>query len=74
MYITKLTKRSMKAPIVATPIMLQRVGDDGMTKIGDPIKIFDRATQGKRRRPDSQPTPTDSKHRWPSSRGTQPSP
>ncbi|KAI1415374.1 glycoside hydrolase family 43 protein [Hypoxylon sp. FL1857] len=29
-------------PIVSTPIMLQEVGDDGVTKIGDPVQILDR--------------------------------
>ncbi|KAI1376599.1 glycoside hydrolase family 43 protein [Hypoxylon crocopeplum] len=30
-------------PIVPTPIMLQEVGDDGVTKIGDSVQIFDRS-------------------------------
>lgn len=30
------------APFVPTPILLQEVGQDGLTKIGDPIQILDR--------------------------------
>lgn len=30
------------APIVATPILLQQVGSDGVTKIGKPIQVLDR--------------------------------
>ncbi|KAI2606541.1 glycoside hydrolase family 43 protein [Hypoxylon sp. NC1633] len=32
-------------PIIPTPIMLQEVGDDGVTKIGDPVPIFDRSDE-----------------------------
>ncbi|KAI1100156.1 glycoside hydrolase family 43 protein [Jackrogersella minutella] len=31
-------------PIVPTPIMLQEVGEDGVTKIGDAVQIFDRSS------------------------------
>lgn len=41
-----LTYSSMKSPIHPTPIMLQQVADDGMRRIGFPVKIFDRAAQG----------------------------
>lgn len=33
---------NMKAPQVPTPIMLQEVGPDGFTKIGEPMQILDR--------------------------------
>ncbi|GME23813.1 putative glycosyl hydrolase family 43 protein [Neofusicoccum parvum] len=33
---------NMVAPQVPTPIMLQEVGPDGFTKIGDPVQILDR--------------------------------
>ncbi|RMZ78457.1 hypothetical protein DV737_g3904, partial [Chaetothyriales sp. CBS 132003] len=32
-------------PIVPTPIMLQEVADDGVTKIGEPVRILDRGDQ-----------------------------
>lgn len=35
----------MNAPIHPTPILLQRVDTDGVTKIGSPVQIFDRTTQ-----------------------------
>ncbi|KAI0002306.1 glycoside hydrolase family 43 protein [Xylariaceae sp. FL0662B] len=34
-----------KAPIVATPILMQEVGSDGVSRIGDPVQIFDRSKQ-----------------------------
>ncbi|KAL7625223.1 hypothetical protein AAE478_004438 [Parahypoxylon ruwenzoriense] len=30
-------------PIVPTPIMMQEVGEDGVTRIGQPVQIFDRS-------------------------------
>ncbi|KAI0119267.1 glycoside hydrolase family 43 protein [Daldinia grandis] len=34
-----------KKPIVPTPIMLQEVDDDGVTKIGEAVQIFDRSDE-----------------------------